>query len=231
MTEPTDFDLLSLATPYALHAVSDSERADIERQVGAASAAVAEAFRAEVRAVRETMAAVSTSTAVEPPAGLRDRLLAAVQRHSPRQRRWQTAGLVAAAALVLAIAFGAGLVLRPTQPPPTAEQVFTASDVHTVSDAIPSGGTATVVYSREKNAAVLVMNNVNPPAADTVYQMWLIEGQKPRSAGTMGPQAVRPSTTAVIRDLGHASVLAFTVEPGGGSEQPTGQIFVKLPLT
>ena len=31
MTEPTDFELLELATPYALHAMSDAERADIDR--------------------------------------------------------------------------------------------------------------------------------------------------------------------------------------------------------
>lgn len=231
MTEPTDFELLELATPYALHAVSADERADIEQQAAAASAAEAAAFRDEVRAVRETMAVVSAATAVEPPPGLRDRILAAVGAPSRRRRRWRTTGFVAAAAAAAAIAFGAGVVLRPTQPPPAAEQVFTASDVRTVSDAIPAGGTATVVYSRDKNAAVLVMNNVNPPAAGTVYQLWLIEDATPRSAGTMNSRAVRPSTTEVIRDLGQASVLAFTVEPGDGSPQPTGEIFVKLALS
>lgn len=230
MTEPTDFDLLALATPYALHAVSDSERVEIERRVSAASVTLAEAFHAEVRGVRETMAVVSAATAVEPSPGLRRRVLAAVGPQQQHQPRWRTAGLVAAAALAVAVAFGAGLTLRPTAPPPSAEQVFTASDVRTVSTAIPVGGTATVVYSREKNTAVLVMNNINPPAADTVYQMWLIEDQQPKSAGILAPPAVGPSTTAVIHDLGNASVLAFTVEPGNGSPQPTGQIFASLAL-
>jgi hypothetical protein len=43
--------------------------------------------------------------------------------------------------------------------------VFAADDVRTVSGAMPAGGTATVVYSREKNAGVLVMNNVPPPSS------------------------------------------------------------------
>ncbi|HET9877279.1 MAG TPA: anti-sigma factor [Mycobacterium sp.] len=231
MTEPIEFDLLTLATPYALHAVSADERGDIERQLGAATAAVTEAFYTEVRAVRETMAVVSASTAVEPPPGLRDRVLASVEAQTRRRLRLRTAGFAAAAALVVAVAFGAGLALRPVPSPPTAEQVLTASDVRAVSDAIPFGGTATVVYSREKNAAVLVMNNVNPPVAGTVYQMWLIKDQKPTSAGTMGSAAVSASTTAVIRNLGQASTLAFTVEPGSGSPQPTGQIFAALPLS
>ncbi|WP_423795495.1 RskA family anti-sigma factor, partial [Mycobacterium tuberculosis] len=55
MTEHTDFELLELATPYALNAVSDDERADIDRRVAAAPSPVAAAFNDEVRAVRETM--------------------------------------------------------------------------------------------------------------------------------------------------------------------------------
>ncbi|MFZ3306504.1 MAG: anti-sigma factor, partial [Mycobacterium sp.] len=32
MTEPTEFDLIELATPYALNAISETERAAIDRQ-------------------------------------------------------------------------------------------------------------------------------------------------------------------------------------------------------
>ena len=35
MTQPID-DLIAFATPYALHAMSDAERADIDRRVAAA---------------------------------------------------------------------------------------------------------------------------------------------------------------------------------------------------
>jgi anti-sigma-K factor RskA len=76
-----------------------------------------------------------------------------------------------------------------------------------------------------------VMNNVAPPPPGSVYQMWLLDGGTPRSAGTMNGEAVRPSTTAVLTDLGSTNALAFTVEPGTGSPQPTGQIFAKLSLT
>jgi hypothetical protein len=236
MTEPTDPDLIALATPYALHAVTDAELTDIERRVAAAPPAVAAAFADEVRAVRETMAVVSAATAVEPPQQLRDRLLADVGADNvrplqPRIKRWQTVVLAAAAALVIGLgALGVGLALRPAATPSTAEQVFAAPDVRTVSEPIPSGGTATVVFSREKNAGVLVMNNVAPPAPGTVYQMWLIDDSGPRSAGTMNAKAVAPSTTAVLPDLGGAQTLAFTVEPGSGSDQPTSPIFAKLPL-
>jgi anti-sigma-K factor RskA len=64
-----------------------------------------------------------------------------------------------------------------------------------------------------------------------VYQMWLLKGDGPRSAGTMNAAAVAPSTTAVLPDLGDSKALAFTVEPGSGSTEPTTPIFAELPLT
>jgi hypothetical protein len=234
MTQPNDPDLVALATPYALHAMSEAELADIDRRVAAAPAEIAQAFADEVRAIRETMAVVSAATAVEPPQQLRDRVLSEVsadpvRQLRPRIKRWQTAVLAAAAALVIGLgALGVGVALRP--PASTAEQVFAAPDVQTVSGEIPTGGTATVVFSREKNAGVLVMNNVSPPAPGTVYQMWLIDDQGPHSAGTMDAKAVAPSTTAVLPELGDSQVLAFTVEPGSGSSQPTTPIFAELPL-
>jgi anti-sigma-K factor RskA len=237
MTEPIEPDLIDLATPYALHAVPEPELADIERRVAAAPPHVAQAFAEEVRAVRETMAVISAATAVEPPAQLRDRVLAEVGTDSvrvlrPRIKRWQTVVLAAAAALVIGLgALGVGLALRPAPAPSTAAQVFAAPDVRTVSGDIPGGGSATVVFSREKDAGVLVMNNVKPPEPGTVYQMWLIDDKGPHSAGTMDDKAVAPSTTAVLPDLGDSQALAFTVEPPGGSQQPTTPIFAKLALT
>lgn len=229
MTEPTEFELLELATPYALDAVSDDERAAIERRVAAAPAAVADAFRDEVRAVRETMSTVSASTAIEPPAELRARVLAVTQQ--PRRSRWRAAALAAAAVVVIGLsAVAVGLALRPSHAPTTAEQVFAAPDVHTVSQPL-GGGTATVVYSRQKDAGVLVMNDVAPPQPGTVYQMWLIDNTGPASAGTMDAKAVASSTTAVLNDLHHATALAFTVEPGEGSAKPTPPVIAKLSLS
>ena len=168
MTAPNEFELLELATPYALHAVTDAERADIDRRVASAPSPVAAAFADEVRAVRETMAVVSAATATEPPAQLRGAILALAKPAEPeakRQTNWRTAvcqhqpqpswsGLAA---------FGVGVLLRPAAPPTVAEQVLAAPDVRTVSGPL-GGGTATVMFSRDRNAGVLVMNNVPPPS-------------------------------------------------------------------
>jgi anti-sigma-K factor RskA len=231
MTEPTDFELLELAAPYALHAVSDEERADIDRRLAAAPSPVARAFDDEVRAVRETMAAVSAATAAEPPAHLRTATLAAAKSNNIRQLSWRRAVLVAAAAAVVggAAAFGVGVLMRPPATSTVASQVLAAPDVRTVSRPL-ANGTATVMFSRDRNAGVLVMNNVPPPSPGTVYQMWLLGGNRPVSAGTMGTAAVAPSTTATLTNLGSSTALAFTVEPGTGSPQPTSAPLAELPL-
>lgn len=234
MTEPVEHEVMTLATPYALHAVDDGE---VERHLADAPPEVARRFADEVAAVREAMARASAVTAAEPPAELRARILAAITtgqvRELRRPKRWRTVALAAAAAVVVAAGgVGIGVALRPAPPAPTtAQQIFAAPDVRTVSGPIPSGGTATVVFSKERNAGVLVMNNVAPPATGTVYQMWLLRDTGPQSAGTMDQAAVAPSTTAVLPDLGGATALAFTVEPGSGSSTPTTPIFAELPLT
>jgi anti-sigma-K factor RskA len=232
MTAPNEFELLELATPYALHAVSEAERADIDRRVAAAPAPVAAAFANEVRAVRETMAIVSAATVAEPPAHLRDNVLSLAKPIEKHQNRWRTTVLVSVAAAIVAglTAFGVQVLLRPSSSPTLAQQVIAAPDVRTVSVPLASG-TATVMFSHNRNAGVLVMNNVPPPAQGTVYQMWLIGKDGATSAGTMGPAAVTPSTTATLANLGSSKALAFTVEPGNGSPQPTTKILAELPFT
>jgi Anti-sigma-K factor RskA, N-terminal domain/Anti-sigma-K factor rskA, C-terminal len=232
MTESSEFELLELATPYALDAVSENERAAIETHIAAAPAAVAAAFDDEVRLVRETMAAVSAWTPVEPPAALRGRLLASVRSGSAHRFGWRTVLFSAAAAIAIGLgALSAGLALRSTAPLSTPAQVFAADDVRAVSGLMPAGGTATVVYSHEKNAGVLVMNNVPPPSSGTVYQMWLMGDNGEKLAGTMDAKAFALSTTAVIREIGTSNALAFSVKPSPGSTRPNGPVIAELPLT
>lgn len=225
-----DSELPDLATAYALDAVSEAERVDIERRLAAAGAETAQAFRGEVRLVRETMAKASSTVAVIPPVALRERVLA-VSRDGNRDRfRRRTGLMLAAAAVVIAAAgFGAGLALRPASAPTTAEQVMAADDVRTATAQLSAGGTATFVYSRDERTGVVVMNNVAPPPPGTVYQMWLMTDQGSEPAGTMG--VITPSTTAMVRDLGDSTALAFTMEPEGGSPQPTGAMVARLSLT
>ncbi|MEE2852697.1 MAG: anti-sigma factor [Actinomycetota bacterium] len=233
MTDPMDTPLLELASAYALDAVSDSEREDIERRVAAAPSSEAEEFYAEVRAVWEAMAALSDTTRLEPSPALRAKILNEVALPaSPRRTYWRAAVLAAAAAIIAAVvATGITVALRPAPPSSTTEHVLAAPDLRTATAQLPGGGTVTMLSSQHSNAAVIVMNNVPPPHSGSVYEMWLIDPKGPRPAGTMDTDTVKPSTTAVIGDLGHSTVFALTKEPGRGSSQPTTSPLLTLPLT
>ena len=113
-------DLLDLAVPYALHALSDDERNALESRVTAAGLVAANAFYDEVRAVRETMALVAAADAEEPPADLRGHLLKAVSgdnvrtlRPARRRTAWMSAAAAVAVGLVVV---GTGVFLRPSTP-------------------------------------------------------------------------------------------------------------------
>lgn len=230
MIESTDFELLSLATPYALYAVSAADTDDIDRQIAAAPAPVARAFAEQVRAVHEAMAVISQTTAVDPPATLRSSVIALIASPPADRSGWRTAVVAAAAAIVVGLtAFGVGITMRPSAAPSVTDEVLSASDVRSVSSPLATG-TATVLYSRERHAGVLVMNNVPPPPPGTVYQMWLMSPQGATLAGTMEATDVSPSTTAVIPHLGDSIALGFSVGAEPGSPQPAGPMIIEIPL-
>ncbi|MDL9935414.1 anti-sigma factor [Gordonia sp. ABSL1-1] len=245
--------LLDLAPLVGLDALAPDELALVEQHVAEADPGVADAFAHRVRATRETMATVSASTAVEVPDELRRRLLAAVEAdtHPPALPESEPAPVASvtplhpgrgrrltylAAAAVVALAIGAaGWIIgsaTSTESGPARsapEQIFSAPDLRSTTASV-GDGKATVYYSEKVGAGVLVMTDVPPPDAAHVYQMWLIGPDAPRSAGTMTQKDVSPVTTAVLRDIGSATTLGFTLEPPGGSASPTSPLLSQIPL-
>ena len=145
-------------------------------------------------------------------------------RHADTRRsplRWLVA---AAAAAILAI--GGFTVWRSsdggsTPPPTVAEQVQSAPDATTSSDvAIPGGGTATVVRSASLGKAVVITSDLPSAPPGKVYQLWLQDAEgKFTSAGLMS--AAGDQTVVLQGDAADAQAAGITVEPAGGSAQPT----------
>lgn len=95
------------------------------------------------------------------------------------------------------------------------------------------GGVAgSVLVDKDRNTAALVAWNLPQLSAQQIYQIWLIEPSGHRvSAGLFYPQADSPYTTEPIlskQDLANFVGIGVTVEPAGGSNQPTGPRVFKV---
>ncbi len=134
---------------------------------------------------------------VEPPAEVFERVLAQVVENpgvTPIRRRSasRTGFRVAAAAAVIVVAVAAGVVLgrsvlagQDGRAPSETEIVLAAPDARTAQARV-GDATISFIYSRERNAGVVLMKDVPPPQDGTVYQMWLMDpGGGARSRGTM----------------------------------------------
>lgn len=145
-------------------------------------------------------------------------------------RRW----LVAAAAAA-AVAIGAVVVTQWGQDTPD-EVIVAASDVLEAPDAVRSSeqigpATLTVVTSASLDASALVAEEMDPAPQDQDYQLWFVhEDGTAVSAGLM-PHDDSGSTTLLLEgEPGGAIAVGVTLEPSGGSEQPTSDPIVAVPL-
>jgi anti-sigma-K factor RskA len=72
----------------------------------------------------------------------------------------------------------------------------------------------------EDDRAVLMAEDMPRVPQDRTYQIWVIEGDVPRPGGIFEPRG--ESVAAVVEEpLEEGDVIAVTVEPDGGSPQPT----------
>lgn len=85
---------------------------------------------------------------------------------------------------------------------------------------------AQLTYFADRQLLVLKTENMPPPPANHVYQVWLIGGTGPVPVGTM-----QDGGYATVADISRYQTFAITVEPGPlGSDQPTTEPIVVAPL-
>lgn len=242
-------DLIDLAYAYALDAVDDAERADIDRRVASAPAEQRARFDAVVESVHVTLALTADADATPAPVHLRERILAAVEpetasgRPDPvaepspvvslddrrRTRRWRLAA--AAAAAVLVVGVGGAVVSQQfgSDPASPTATVLAADDVQRSTVAVEGGGSATVAWSPTQDAAVVTLDGVADPGDGRVFEMWLIGADPaPRPAGLIEADSATADREHLVTGLSGATTWAVTVEPEGGSDAPTGQPIVAV---
>ena len=250
-------DIHTLTGAYAANALPAEERVDFERHLR-----MCEACGNEVRELQATTALLGVAAALAPPPGLRERVLAEIgqvrqlgpelrpvsrdQTFEPgspsRFTRWtRRAVAVGIAALVLAAA-GLGVVTY-QQRQELAQQDDTVAGARALSEllaapdvkisSVSSGeATGTVVSSEQRDEAVFLSSGLPAVPTDKTYQLWVIGPSGPTSAGLLAVGESGSTTPALATDTAQAQSLAVTVEPAGGSPQPTTQplLLVELPV-
>jgi anti-sigma-K factor RskA len=235
---PRRRDLHQLSGAYALDAIDD----EAEAERFARHLRKCQACAGEVRGLREVATVMGfAAEEYEPPASLRADVLDAITRTrqlpphvapSRRKRRpmlsW-TPQLVAVAAAIAAIVLGIQLAgsqdrLQQAQ---AISAVLAAPDARVVTGPVMHGGSATVVVSAARRELVVTARRLPPLPSGRVYELWLIGPSRTVSAGLLS----RAGGNAVLAGgLAAGDKLGMTVEPSGGSAQPTTTPILVLPL-
>jgi len=108
--------------------------------------------------------------------------------------------------------------------------VRTAADAVLVTKVTPIGGRVTVVSSPSRHQVVVTTSGLPALRAGKVYQLWLIgaHGNKIRSEGLLGLHNGRGGP-ALISGVLPGDIFGITLEPAGGTVQPTVAPFVAIP--
>ncbi|MDW3220422.1 MAG: anti-sigma factor [Acidimicrobiales bacterium] len=226
-------DLHHLAAAYALDALDDDERAAFE-----AHYPTCDICSSDVVDYRETAAVLASADAAPAPAGLGDRVMAEIAqtRQIPpivpdrvvdladrRRNRTRRAGFLAAAAAAVIAIVGFAVSLRGTSGTDDFERVLGEPDAVVLS-LEGDDGEIRVVWSAALDQVVVIGNGLADPGPGFIYELWFLLDEGVAPAGLF-----RPDDNGVLRavldvDDIDGGGFGVTIEPAGGSDQPTGAV-------
>jgi anti-sigma-K factor RskA len=239
-------ELHTLTGAYAADALDPAERDEFELHLQECAEC-----RQEVAELRATTSRLAGASYELPTAALRGRVLDEVGRTrqapplvDPRFGRsrdastppavpwWQQPTSIAAAFFLVA-ALGLGALAgvqwqRADDAQQRADRIAAmATDPDRVENNAPAttGGSGTVVAADD--LAVFRTADLPELPADKAYQLWLINDDGATSVGVLGRGG---QLEKVMDDVSGATSVGLTVEPSGGSAQPTGDLVLQLPL-
>ncbi|EST20495.1 anti-sigma factor [Streptomyces niveus] len=236
-------ELHTLTGAYALHALAPDERAEFERHLE-----VCPACAQEVRELAATTTRLGLAVAVTPPPALKEQVLRriATERQEPpkvsREPRGAGGGaargralsrFALAACLAAAASFGGVAVWQHQEAQDARAQasdsqqrsealaaVLAAPDAKIRTGELSDGATGTVVVSRARDKAAFIASGLPKPPGGKVYQLWFNDDGTMRDAGLLDPSATS-DPVLMAGSVGEASGMGITLEPAGGSPQPT----------
>jgi anti-sigma-K factor RskA len=247
-------DLHVLSGAYALDALSEDELAEFEAHLAECAAC-----REEVAVMQATLGNVGAAFEEAPPAGLKDRVLARVDRtpqDAPLRSRvpsadadaselsegpvdelaarraappWRYGVLATAATVAAVLVVGLSvLVANLNQRIDELEtatsdmsEMLAAPDAQSLAAEGPDGSFARVVMSASRGEAMFLADGMDPAPHEHTYELWLIDDEGARSVGLFDVDDTGRVTHLLRGDMERAAAIGVTVEPEGGSPEPT----------
>jgi len=250
-------DLHVLTGSYVLDAISDDEREEFERHLQAcpscaaevrglretaARLALARAVTPPARMEQRVLAATYQTRQLPPLSG--DHLRTVRERRrvqaegvlALRRVSWPRRVAVAAAAASVAAAVSLGAVHLSTQHQldtvrasgAAIVRVVTAPDAHVATARTSAGGSVTVVTSAALRESVVSATGMAALPRDRVYQVWVMSPAGARSAAARSVGLLQ-DTQLLAAAVTPGDRIGITVEPSGGTSQPTTTPIAILP--
>lgn len=222
-----------LVGPYVLDALDEEQTAQFELHLDGC-----DDCRREVLELRETASLLGSAQAGPDVTELKSAVMAQVSRtpqlpplvrpQRTRRRIGRSLGWIASAAATVVAVVLVGTA-RDQQRTITAMNEHTAEvmSLVTAPDAkvLPlelAQGSSTVVVSMQRGEAMVLARDLEVPGAGSVYQTWAYDDAgNPTPAGTWMPDSSGQVAAPVTTALDDCRMLSVTVEPKGGSSQPT----------
>ncbi|MDR5698636.1 anti-sigma factor [Agromyces aerolatus] len=142
-----------------------------------------------------------------------------------RARRRLAIAISSAAAVVLLIA---GVVFGVNWPGPNGwgaqrelALLAEASDSQTATIEAADGGEVTLVWSEEQGLSAIRAAGLPDVGGERTYELWYIDEDGPVSAGTFDVRGDADAWRILEGEFDPGTAVGITIEPAGGSEQPT----------
>lgn len=228
-------EVRQLLPEYVMDWLEAGERARVEEHIRQCLSCAQ-----ELRAYQNTAASLALLVPqVEPRPRVKAQMLAGLERRgaragSPRSALaswWRQGAWWALAVLVLLLVLNNWRLwrqvqaLQPPLPTPVAAQETFRLILLYGTQHMPKAKGALLLIPQEP-AAVLVVKNLPPPDPGRAYQLWLIRpgGQRVSGAVFSVPDQLNWTVVEVWapEPIEHFQAFGITLEPEGGSPQPTG---------
>jgi anti-sigma-K factor RskA len=207
-----------LTAGYALDALDEAEQRAYEQHL-----ARCERCQAELAAFSTIAGALAfAAEPATPPPALRERILETARAERPNvvPLRARSSSTTRVAALVAAVASVAAIGLAVWN----VDLHDRLDRAHRAQTALALKGASGSVVVGANGEGTLTVTALRPAEPGKTYEAWVIRDGKATRAGLF--RGGKTSVVHLTKKVPHGAIVAITIEPAGGSEQPTTQPIV-----